>query len=149
MESEHSAHVLVVARRAAADPELLEAVRERAAQSPATFHLVVPNPARAEWHLLHPMRHDKVIKAKAVLASVLPAIEAAAGAPVSGSVSIRHDPMDVIEDALWSGHFNEVMIVTTPHPRAHRLHLDLVSRVEHLGLPVTTVVAQERSPVPA
>src|SRR3954451_14432802 len=44
--AEQKASVLVVANRTAASDELLEALRERAQEGPATFHLVVPATAR-------------------------------------------------------------------------------------------------------
>src|SRR3954469_23285194 len=44
--AEQKASVLVVANRTAGSDELLEALRERAAQGPATFHLVVPATCR-------------------------------------------------------------------------------------------------------
>src|SRR4051812_72305 len=44
------AHVLVVANRTAGSEELLSALRERAEQGPARFHLVVPaSPRGASW----------------------------------------------------------------------------------------------------
>src|SRR5262245_36672092 len=49
MESSSPARVLVVAHKTAATPALLDAVAERAARGPATFTLLVPNPA----HGLH------------------------------------------------------------------------------------------------
>src|SRR5438477_73860 len=39
------AQVLIVAHRTAATPALLAAIRERVARGPATFHLLVPDPA--------------------------------------------------------------------------------------------------------
>ena len=44
--AEQKASVLVVANRTAGSDELLEALRERNARSPAKFHLVVPATAR-------------------------------------------------------------------------------------------------------
>src|SRR5947209_18174821 len=45
-----TANVLVVANRTAGSEELLEALRERAAQGPAHFHLVVPaTPHGVSW----------------------------------------------------------------------------------------------------
>src|SRR4051794_30212898 len=100
MASEEPAHVLVVTDQAAATPALLDAVRGRAVRGPAWFQVVVPNPAPAEWHPGHPERHDKVEQARRDLARALPELEAAAGRPVEGEVSVRHDPMDAIEETL-------------------------------------------------
>src|SRR5436853_7706394 len=44
--AEQKASVLVVANRTAESDELLEALRKRAQDSPASFHLVVPATAR-------------------------------------------------------------------------------------------------------
>src|SRR3954462_9414164 len=44
--AEQKASVLVVANRTAGSDELLEALRERAAQGEVKFHLVVPSTAR-------------------------------------------------------------------------------------------------------
>ncbi|HEY0360995.1 MAG TPA: hypothetical protein VGC83_01880, partial [Solirubrobacteraceae bacterium] len=65
--------------------------------------------------------------------------------PVSGSVSIRHDPMDAIEQALAAADFDEIILSTLPRAVSRWLHLDLPHRVAHLGLPLTTVIAQERA----
>jgi hypothetical protein len=72
-------------------------------------------------------------------------MEEAAGAPVDGSVSRRHDPMDAVEEALHDGAFDEIILSTLPRRVSRWLHIDLPSRVEHLGLPVTTVIAQDRA----
>ena len=48
------AHVLVVAHQTAATPALLDAVRERARNSPATFHLVVPRQAHGMHKVVDP-----------------------------------------------------------------------------------------------
>ncbi len=93
--------VLVLTDLTAADPALLDAIRTRAQQGPAQFRVVVPNPAPAEWHPLHPERHDQAAAAETALEQARPAIEAAAGGPVIASVSIRHDPMDVIEGVIY------------------------------------------------
>src|SRR6185312_8178647 len=96
------AQVLVVANKTAATPQLLDAVRERAARSAATFHLLVPNPApHAEISDRERRRHHE--DAEHVLELALPLLEEAAGAPVTGAVSPRHDPMDAIEETLHDG----------------------------------------------
>jgi hypothetical protein len=143
VESTGPANVLVVAHRTAATPALLEAVRERAARGPARFHLLVPNPAE-HASLTEADRQEKITEAEHVLALALPLFDKAGGSHTEGSVSIRHDPMDAIEDALREEAFDEIILSTLPHTVSRWLHLDLPHRVEHLGLPVTTVIAEGR-----
>jgi hypothetical protein len=143
MSTEHPARVLVVAHHTADEPVLLDAIRQRAEQSPAQFVLLVPNPAQAEWHLFHPERRDKVIEAEQTLERALPQLTEAAGGSIRGIVSIRHDPMDAIEDAVHNDHFDEIIISAIPHHLSHRLHLDLADRVQHLGIPVHEVTATD------
>jgi uncharacterized membrane-anchored protein len=131
--------VLVVTDRTAATPELLAAIRERVARGPIHARLLVPNPAPAEWHPGHPERHDKVDAARRVLEAALPPIEETVGGAVGGYVSIRHDPMDAIEETLHDEPFDELIIATTPHHIEGWLHIDLPHRASRLGLPVTSV----------
>jgi hypothetical protein len=137
--------ILVVADRIEPAPELLDSIRGRAARGPVECHVIVPNPAPAEWHPTHPERHDKLAEAGQVLAAALPLIEEAAGSPVDGVVSIRHDPMDAIEETLHAGAaFDEIILFTVPHRIERWLRVDLPHRVAHLGLPVTTVSTEHR-----
>jgi uncharacterized membrane-anchored protein len=131
--------VLVVTDDPRPTPALLDAIRGRGLRGPVAFELLVPNPAPAEWNPTHPERHDKVNEAKRVLTEALPAIQDAAGAPVQGDVSIRHDTMDAIEEALRRGDFDEIVLAMVPHGPLAWLHLDLPHRIAHLGLPLTTV----------
>jgi uncharacterized membrane-anchored protein len=144
--TEHLPHaqVLVVANQTAATPALIEAVRARAARGPATFHLLVPNPS-AQAELTDHERERHVEQAQHVLELALPLLDQAAGTPAEGSVSLRHDPMDAIEETLREGDFHEVIVSTLPHGVSRWLHADLPSRVAHLGLPVTTVTAAGRA----
>ena len=135
------AQVLVVTDEPQPSPALLDAIRGRAARVPVSFELLVPNPAPAEWHPGHPERHDRVVEAQRVLTDALPAIKQAAAADVQGEVSIRHDPMDVIEEALQRGAYKEIILAMVPHGPLAWLHLDLPHRIGHLGLPLTTVSA--------
>jgi uncharacterized membrane-anchored protein len=138
------ARVLVVTDRAAATPALLDAVRGRVARGPVGLHVLVPNPVPAEWHPTHPERHEKASEAEQVLSRALLLIREAAGARVEGSVSIRHDPMDAIEESLREGDFDEIILCTLPHGVSGWLHVDLPHRVAHLGVPVTTVTTEHR-----
>ena len=138
----------MVAHRTAATPALLEAVRRRAERGPARFHLLVPDPhppsLRADVHAV-----PDLTDGEKVLALALPLLSDAAGAPVDGMVSRRHDPMDAIEETLHDEDFDEVILSTLPHAVSRWLHIDLPRRVAHLGLPVTTVTAQDRACVGA
>jgi hypothetical protein len=129
----------VVAHGTVATPALLDAVRDRAKGEPVTFHLLVPS-----WSLTGTERRHKVDEAELVLELTLPLMEKAAAGHVDGSWSVRHDPMDAIEDALRSWHFDEIILSTPPRAMSRRLHIDLPHRVAHLGLPLTVVSDDER-----
>jgi hypothetical protein len=122
---ESPAHILVVAHATADSPALLQALRERTERGPCWFHVVVP------------AGHD----GRRSLVDAIRSMEAAAHRPVTGSVSSRHDPMDVVEEALMADDFDEIILSTPPAALARRLHVDLAHRVAHLGLPLTTVIA--------
>jgi hypothetical protein len=145
MEASSTARVLVVAHKTAATPALLDAVRQRAARGPARFHLLVPNPHHPSWRPAE-ASHPDVTEGVQVLALALPLIEeACGGCPTDGSVSPRHDPMDAIEETLHEEDFDEIILSTLPRAVSRWLHVDLPHRVAHLGLPLTTVIAQERA----
>src|SRR3954447_16270042 len=144
---EERAEVLVFAHETAATPALLDAVRERASRGSAGFHLLVPNAAE-HAELTEVEREHRHADGERMLALALPLIQDAAGGSAVGSVSYRHDPMDAIEEAIHDGGFHEIILSTLPHSVSRWLHVDLPSRVAHLGLPVTTVMAKEpRQPV--
>ena len=133
------ARILVVTDHVEPTPALLAAIRRRAETGGVQLRLVVLNPARAELHLLHPERHDKALEAESALRSTLPLLESAAGGSVIGSVSVRHDPMDAIEETVFNEPIDEIMLAVPSHHLAERLHQDLPHRLAHLHLPVTTV----------
>jgi uncharacterized membrane-anchored protein len=135
--------VLVVTDRIAASPELLQAIRARAERGPIDVRMLVPNPAPAEWHPGHPERHAKAEAAQRVLEQTLPELRGAAGVPVDGSVSTRHDPVDAIEEVLHDEPVDELIIATTPHHIEGWLHVDLPHRAAHLGLPVTAFTGDQ------
>ena len=131
--------ILIVTDVAAPSAELVTAIRHRRDQGPAQFRVVVPNPARAELHLLHPERHDRAREAERVLHQAIEALELAARGRVIGSVSVRHDPMDAVEEVLFSEPIDEIMLHVAPHGLSTRLHQDLQHRLQHAGLPVLSV----------
>jgi hypothetical protein len=131
--------VLVVTDTAEPSPSLRAALRDRAEGGDVKFRLIVLNPARAELHLLHPERHDRAAQAEAVLGSALPQLELAVHAPVIGSVSVRHDPMDAIEETLFSEPVDEIFLDVPPHHVSSWLHQDLAHRLARLQIPVKTI----------
>lgn len=139
MSEAHSLRILVVTDKAEPTPELGAAMRHRTDAGDVQFRLVVLNPARAELHLLHPERHEKAREAEKVLRQALPELEKASGGPVIGSVSVRHDPMDAIEETIFSEPIDEIMLAVPAHHIASWLHQDLEPRLKHFGLPVTVV----------
>lgn len=56
-----------------------------------------------------------------------------------GSVSVRSDPMDAIEETLFSEPIDEIMLSVASHGLATRLQQDLPHRLKQFGLPVTVV----------
>jgi uncharacterized membrane-anchored protein len=137
--SDRTRRVLVISDHTGATPELIDAINRVAADGPAQVRLVVPNPARAELHLRHPERHEKAEEAERVLKTAVPAIERATGTHVIGSVSIRHDPMDAVEETLHSEPVDHIIVSVAPHGTATWLHQDLPHRLKHFGLPITAV----------
>ena len=136
------AHVLVVAHQTAATPGLLDAVRERAARGPASFHLVVPQQAHGMHKVVDP-QDAGVDEAQRVLEVALPKLSEAAGHEVTGSVGDA-EPLMAIHDAINLGEYDEIIISTLPLGVSRWLKLDLVSKTRAIGLPVTHVQAESK-----
>lgn len=136
------ANVLVVAHQTAATSGLLEAVRERARRSPATFHLVVPRQPHGMHKLVDPQDAGED-EAQRVLDRALPKLSEAAGQQVSGSLG-DPEPLMAIQDAVNLGGYDEIIISTLPLGISRWLKLDLVSKARGLGLPVTHVEAPSK-----
>jgi hypothetical protein len=133
--------VLIVAHKTAATPALIDAVRERAARGPSTFTLLVPNAVGGLAKVMDPEDQPED-QARDVLSLALPLLEDAAGGPVDGMVG-DPNPMNAIQDAVNLKGFDEIILSTLPATVSRWLRLDLPSKVGGLGLPVTTITAQE------
>lgn len=144
MTDDRMLRVLVLTDKADPTQALLDAMERRSLTGRVQFRVVVINPARAELHPLHPERHDRAAEAEAVLHRVNPLFEEAAGGRVIGSVSVRHDPMDAIEETLFNEPIDEIMLSVPEHAVATRLHQDLPRRLQHFGLPVSVVPRDKR-----
>ena len=140
---ETTVRVLVVANRTAATPALLDAVRERAARGPCTFTLLVPHTSHGLHRVVDP-EDQGTNEAEQVLALALPLLEEAAGGEVEGMVG-DPEPLAAIQDAVNVHGFDEIILSTLPSRVSRWLHLDLPSKCNGLGIPVTTVVAKERA----
>jgi hypothetical protein len=136
------ANVLVVAHQTAATAPLIEAVRERAARSPARFHLVVPRQPHGLDRLADPEEHGEG-QARRVLADALPKLSAAADQDVMGDIGDA-EPLSAIQDAINLGSYDEIIISTLPLGISRWLKLDLISKARALGLPVTHVLAPSK-----
>jgi nucleotide-binding universal stress UspA family protein len=136
------AKVLVVANRTAGSPELLDALRERADDGPAEFHLVVPaSPRGASWMFDMNSGHDA---AEHDLEGALARIRAR-GIEVEGEVG-DPDPTAAASDSAHAGSYDEVIVSTLPQHLSKWLKLDVTRKIAHsTGLPVTHVVAHSGS----
>ncbi|HEY6395863.1 MAG TPA: hypothetical protein VIX82_00265, partial [Solirubrobacteraceae bacterium] len=117
----------------------LDAVRERARRSPASFHLVVPRQPHGMHKMVDP-REAGDAEARQVLRDAIPKLSAAAGQEVTGNVG-DPEPLMAIEDAINLGNYTEIIISTLPLGISRWLKLDLISKARALGLPVTHVSA--------
>ncbi len=135
------AQVLVVAHQTAATASLLNAVRERARDGAAEFHLVVPRQAHGMHRVVDPQDAGGD-DAERVLAQALPRLSEAAGAEVKGIIG-DSEPLMAIHDAINLGSYDEIIISTLPLGISRWLKLDLISKARGLGLPVTHVEASD------
>ena len=127
-------NVLVIANRTAATPALLAAVRRRAAEGPSRFTLLVP---RTYW--------DADTEESAVtLELAIPLLEEAAGDHVNGLLG-DEDPVRAVSAAVEQGHYDELILSTLPSHVSRWLHMDLPTRLERFGLPLTVVIAHGRN----
>jgi hypothetical protein len=137
------AHVLVIAHQTATSSGLLEAVRKRAAQGEATFHLLVPQQPHDTQKGVDP-QEPRADEAQQVLDVALPKLSEAAGEEVTGSVG-DSEPLSAIENAIHVGDYDEIIISTLPLGVSRWLKLDVVSKARRLGLPVTHVEGHSKS----
>lgn len=130
---EHPKHILVVANRSVATPELLEEIERRSTAEACEFSLLIPDAADGpvgEWTLEH----------------AVPLVSRAAGMPVRGFMCRRRDPYDAIAEAMHAESYDEVVISTLPRARSRWLRRSLPRRVARLGVPVS-VVTPEGAPL--
>src|SRR3954451_21715969 len=118
--------ILVVATRAAACPELVAALRERARQAPTAFSLVVPA-TPSGWAWLADM-FSGADDAEDYLGTAI-ARYRAAGLDLESARLGDPDPVAAIMDAVNAETFDEVVVSTLPQRLAKLLRLSLADRV--------------------
>jgi hypothetical protein len=132
---------LVVGNQTLDSPELADAVAERIATGPATFHVVVPaTPAQKglTWDEdeARAAAEDRLTEAIARLRET--------GATVSGEIGHR-DPIEATEDALRGRAVDEILLSTLPPGMSRWLGQDVPTRLKGSVLVPVTVVTTKRA----
>jgi len=138
--------ILVVANRTADSPELIAALRERAARSPVGFTLLVPAvPHGLAW----------AADMKAGWTEAAGRAERAAARMRRSGLALEEvivgdpDPFAAVGDALHAREFDEVVVSVLPRTISRWLALGLPARLRRtIDLPVAQVTAQAQ-PQPA
>jgi hypothetical protein len=133
---------LVVGNQTLGSPELAEAIWERAALEPSSFHLVVP--ATPISHGFTWDEDEARAAANERLSDALARLRDT-GAEVSGEIGAS-DPIEATADALRGREVDEIILSTLPPGVSRWLKRDLPHRVEQrFGLPVTTVIGERQA----
>ena len=127
------ANVLVVANETVLGEPLLDTIRARAAEGPASFLIVCPqsDPSRGE----HPEAERRLRAALSILRSE--------GIDVHGQIA-HPDPFTAAMEHMEDERTDEIIVSTFPGERSGWLRRDLVGRLRsESGVPVQHVVAEE------
>ena len=130
-------NVLVVANETVLGDALLDRIRQRAQEGPASFLIVCPqsDPARGE----HPEAEHRLRSALSLLRSE--------GIDVHGQIA-HPDPYVAAVEAIEDERTDEIIVSTFPGERSGWLRRDLVGRLrQSTGLPVDHVVAEQLAEV--
>ena len=134
-----AANVLVVANETVLGEQLLDRIRQRANESPASFLVVCPqsDPSRGE----HPEAERRLRAALSILRSE--------GLDVHGQIA-HPDPFTAAMEHVEDERTDEIIVSTFPGERSGWLRRDLVGRLRsQTGLPVQHVVVEELVGAPA
>jgi hypothetical protein len=130
--------VLVVANVTATSPELLGALRERAARDAVRFTLLVP--ATGSGRGGREGARQRLGEALDRMREV--------GLEVEGRIG-DSDPIAAVHDAWDPREWDEIIVSTLPAQTSRWLQVNLPHRVERItDMPVRHVVAKERRPAP-
>jgi hypothetical protein len=137
--------VLIVARRTADSPQLIEAVAGRAREGPCNFTLLVPA-FPGGVHRLGDLTDPGQRAAERRIGAAVPLLSRAAGAEVVAVVGAA-EPLVAVRDALDLLGFDEVIVSMLPARASRWRQLGLPGKIRALGVPVTEVVGV-RLPAP-
>ena len=144
-----SARVLIVARRTADSPELMDAIAQRVREGPCTFTLLVPAFPRG-LHRVGDAGDPGLRAAERRIAAAVPVLSRAAGSEVVAMIG-ANEPFVAVRDALHLMDFDEVIVSMLP-PRISRwFRIELPGRIRSLGVPVIEVIGADvpAPPLPA
>jgi hypothetical protein len=136
---------LVVGNQTLDSPELTEAIAERLAAGPSTFHVVVP--ATPVQRGLTWDEDEARAAASKRLSEALARLQGA-GATVTGEIGHR-DPIVATEDALRGREIDEILLSTLPTGISRWLGQDVPTRLKGSVLVPVTVVTTRRESVSA
>jgi hypothetical protein len=131
--------ILVVANRTAESPELLEALKQRAADGDCSFTLLIPStPHGIAWAAdMHSGEDEAEDHRKAFVEELREE-----GLDVDDAKVGDSDALAAIQDECNFADYDEIIVSTLPLHISKWLHLDLPHKAGHAtGLPVTHVVA--------
>jgi hypothetical protein len=131
-------NVLVIANVTATSDQLLDALRERAAEEPVAFMLVVPaTPFGGGRAPAVQKLHEAIEQARA------------SGLELEGMVGAA-DPMNAVVDAWDPTRYDEIIVSTLPMNLSKWLRAGLPERIANLtGAPVTHVISDPPKRAPA
>jgi hypothetical protein len=138
-ESPDEANVLVIANETVLGQPLLDAIRARAAASPAAFLIMSPQSDPSAG--AHPAAEARLKRAVGELRHE--------GIDVHGQVA-HPDPFSAAMEAVHDERVDEIVVSTFQPERSGWLRRDLVERLrKETGLPVEHVVVSQNAEVPA
>ena len=130
--------ILIVGNETLAGPTLAQAISERLADGPASFHVVVP--ATPVGHALTWDEGEANAVAAERMEAMLDSLRAR-GSQASGEVGVR-DPVAAAQDALRDREVDEIILSTLPSGPSRWLRMDAPNRLRSaVDVPVTVVTA--------
>ncbi len=135
---------LVIANQTLGGDHLLDEVRRRMSEGPASFHIVVPATSPADHAVW--TEGEALALAQKRLELALARFRDL-GAEVNGEIGDAN-PIEAVRDCLSEQRFDEIILSTFPAGVSRWLKQDLPHRMERAsGLPVTHVIGEpETSP---